>query len=60
VTDLVVDQDLRRQGIGSALLLAAAEWATGMDCQTLFLEMQPKNFPMIRMADKLGFEFLRF
>ena len=57
VTDLVVDKPLRRQGIASALLLAAAEWAANMDSCVLVLEMQPKNHPAIQLAYKLGFEF---
>ena len=48
---------LRRQGIGSALLLAAEEWGSTHDCRRLVLEMQPKNYPAIQMAQKLGFDF---
>jgi ribosomal protein S18 acetylase RimI-like enzyme len=59
-TDLVVDRSLRRQGIGSTLVLAALEWAANMDTHTLVLEMQPKNHPAIMMAHKLGFEFCGF
>jgi GNAT superfamily N-acetyltransferase len=57
VTDLVVERRLRRQGIGSALVLAAREWAKHHDSQNLVLEMQPKNFPMIQLALKYGFYF---
>jgi GNAT superfamily N-acetyltransferase len=57
VADLVVDRELRRNGIGSGLLLAAGEWAASMGCSGLMLEMQPKNYPAIRLASKLGFEF---
>jgi GNAT superfamily N-acetyltransferase len=57
VTDLVVVRRLRRQGIGSALLLAAEEWGSTHDCRRLVLEMQPKNYPAIQMAQKLGFDF---
>jgi ribosomal protein S18 acetylase RimI-like enzyme len=57
VTDLIIQRRLRRKGIGSALVLAALEWAGDMDCQDLVLEMQPKNYPSIKMALKLGFEF---
>jgi ribosomal protein S18 acetylase RimI-like enzyme len=57
VTELVVSRPLRRQGIGSALALAALEWAMHMESQTLVLEMQPKNQPAIQLAFKLGFEF---
>lgn len=57
MTDLVVMRKLRRQGIGSALVLAAQEWAAHHDSRYLVLEMQPKNFPAIRLAHKLGFDF---
>jgi len=60
VTDLVVDRSFRRKGIGSALLIAAMEWANQMESQNLALEMQPKNYPAIQMAQKLGFEFSGF
>jgi GNAT superfamily N-acetyltransferase len=56
-TDLVVLRRLRRQGIGSALVLAAQEWGGDRDCRRLVLEMQPKNHPAIQMAHKLGFDF---
>jgi ribosomal protein S18 acetylase RimI-like enzyme len=57
VTDLVVKRRLRRQGIGSALLLAAQAWGLQHDCRNLALEMQSKNFPAIKLAEKLGFDF---
>jgi GNAT superfamily N-acetyltransferase len=57
VTDLVVSQPLRRQGIGNALLLASLEWASHMESQNLVLEMQTKNYPAIQLALKKGFEF---
>lgn len=56
-TDLAVKRRLRRQGIGSALLLAAQDWGAQHDCRYLVLEMQPKNYPAIQMARKLGFDF---
>lgn len=62
ITDLVVEQRMRRQGIGSALLIAAQEWARhmageGRPVQRIVLEMQPKNAPAISLAFKLGFDF---
>jgi ribosomal protein S18 acetylase RimI-like enzyme len=57
VADLVVDRRLRRQGIGSALVLSAAEWSVAQDSHNLVLEMQPKNYPAIRLSLKLGFQF---
>lgn len=57
VTDLVVLRRVRRQGIGSALVLAAQEWGLQHDSRRIVLEMQPKNYPAIHLAQKLGFDF---
>ena len=57
VFDLIVKKQLRRQGIGSALLFAVQDWATRDRLKRLVLEMQSKNYPAIRFAQKLGFEF---
>ncbi|MEJ2488031.1 MAG: GNAT family N-acetyltransferase [Anaerolineales bacterium] len=57
VTDLVVARRLRRQGIGSTLLKAAAAWLKQDGISQMRLEMQPKNHPAINLATKLGFEF---
>jgi len=56
--DLVVDPGLRRQGIGSALTLAALEWALAQTkSHRLVLGMQTKNFPGINLAQRLGFDY---
>jgi len=61
MTDVVVDARLRRQGIGSALVLAAQDWmAIQPVSQRLILEMQPKNYPAIQFAQMLGFDFCGF
>jgi len=57
VTDLVISRPMRRKGIGSALVLAGMAWGIQHDSYRLVLEMQPKNYPAICMAKKLGFEF---
>jgi ribosomal protein S18 acetylase RimI-like enzyme len=57
ITDLVVRRRLHRQGIGTALVIAAMEWATNHECRSLVAEMQPKNYPAIKLLEKLGFEF---
>ena len=56
VTDLVVLRRQRRQGIGTALLLASQDWALQKKNRRIILEMQPKNFPAISLAQKLGFD----
>ncbi len=57
VTDCVVREDLRRQGIGSALVLAAQEWGAEHGFRKAILETQSKNHPAIQLARKLGYEF---
>lgn len=57
ITDLVVTRRVRRQGVGTTLLLAAEEWAHQFYPNRMVLEMQPKNYPAICLAQKLGFNF---
>jgi len=57
VTDCAVHTAVRRQGIGTALILAAQEWGSENGFRKAILEMQSKNHPAIQMARKLGYEF---
>lgn len=57
VKDLVVTPSLRRQGIGSALVLAAEEVGLHHENRRILLEIQPKNYPALQLARKLGFDF---
>ncbi len=57
VTDLAVATNARRQGIASGLILAGQDWAAQHKNRRIMLEIQSKNFPAIRMAQKMGFEF---
>lgn len=57
VTDCAVREDMRRKGIGTALVLAAQEWAAEKGFRKVILEAQSKNYPAIQMARKLGYEF---
>jgi GNAT superfamily N-acetyltransferase len=57
VDDLAVDRIFRRNGIGSALVLAAQDWCGKKGIHRITLEMQPKNYPAIQFAYKLGFDF---
>jgi ribosomal protein S18 acetylase RimI-like enzyme len=57
VTDMVVSPELRRQGVASSLLTAAQSWVMDRGIQRIILEMQSKNYPYIRLAQKFGYEF---
>lgn len=57
IADLVVHAGRRRQGVGSALLSAAHEWAAARGLRRIVFEMQSKNLPAIRLAQKFGYEF---
>ncbi len=57
VTDLVVHPSMRRQGLGSRLMRAAQDWASERGAQRIILEMQSKNYPAVRMAQSLGYDF---
>lgn len=56
MTDLVIMRKVRRQGIGSALVLAGQDWARHKRCFRMVMEMQPKNYPAICLAQKLGYD----
>jgi GNAT superfamily N-acetyltransferase len=56
VIDLAIAKFLRRQKIGSLLVMTAQDWARRHHSQRLILELQPKNYPAIQMARKLGFD----
>lgn len=57
VTDLVVAPESRRQGAASDLIMATQTWALKRGVRRLILEMQSKNQPCIRLAQKFGYEF---
>jgi ribosomal protein S18 acetylase RimI-like enzyme len=57
ITDLVVGGRHRRQGIGLALLGRGCGWCKEHGLKQVFLEMQSKNYPAIRLAQKMGFSF---
>lgn len=57
ITDLVVETSSRRKGVGRALAAAGQEWAESRSHRRLIFEVQSKNLPAIRLAQKSGFEF---
>ena len=57
IRDLVVESSIRRQGVGTAMVLAAQNWAIKRGNRRLTIEIPPKSYPAIKLAFKLGFEF---
>jgi len=57
ITDLAVEPSLRRTGIASSLMTSALDWASGRALRILMFELQSKNNPALRLAQKFGFEF---
>lgn len=60
ISDLVVSSPIRRQGIASGLMVTSMDLCTNRSFHTLILDVQSKNDPAIRMANKLGFNFCGF
>jgi RimJ/RimL family protein N-acetyltransferase len=52
---MLVDRGWRGQGVGSALLRAAVDWARGQGLHKLCLEVFPHNAAAIAMYRKTGF-----
>jgi GNAT superfamily N-acetyltransferase len=57
VGDMVVDRPRRRQGIGTALLRAAAQWGCKHNLVRLTVEVQTKNYPAIQFCQACGLTF---
>ena len=53
---LMVAHDARRQGVGTALLRAAADWARGAGIRKLELHVFPWNEAAIALYESVGFE----
>ena len=57
VTNMTVERNYRRQGIGTALMRRARQWAWEQGVQALVVETTTKNHPALCFYQKLGFEF---
>lgn len=60
VTDLVVDETFRRQGVATALLLSAQDWLRVNSIYRMLLELPIKNEAAISLAEKLGYVYSGF
>lgn len=57
VTDVVVDEAWRRQGIASCLLLATSQWAQYKAFTRVLIPIQPRNYPAIKLLEKNNYNF---
>lgn len=56
VHDLIVREDTRSRGVGTALVVGAQEWALERGYRRMTIEMQSKNYPAISLVRKMGYE----
>lgn len=56
ITNVAVDPEMRRQGIGAALLSALIENGKQKNLSFFTLEVRVSNTPAIRLYEKMGFE----
>lgn len=54
---LVVEQGVRRQGIGTLLLVAAERWACGSELAAISVALQSRNDPGVQLCQRRGFGF---
>lgn len=60
VHHLVVSRPHRRQGVGTRLVQAAADWARRAGLRLLVLESSTKNYPGLCFCQRLGCSFCGF
>lgn len=56
VWNLLVDEEYRRQGIGTTLMGRAQEFARETDCRAISAETQTTNWPALNFYLKMGFQ----
>ncbi len=57
IQSVVVRPDLRRRGVGSALLRTGLNWAKHNRLQGLCMDVQSRNYPAIQFLQKNGFAY---
>lgn len=56
IWNLLVDEEYRRQGIGTELMRRAEGFATENDCRAIVVETQTTNWPALNFYLKMGFQ----
>ncbi len=57
IQSIVVRPDLRRRGVGSALLRTSLNWAKHNRLQGLCMDVQSRNYPAIQFLHRNGFVY---
>lgn len=57
IQDIVVDAEVRREGVGTRLLKIARRWAYENHAKRLMVEVRTKNYPMINFCAANGLIF---
>ena len=52
---VIVQPDVRGQGIGASLVRAGVDWASAVGAHRMLLEVQPGNEPAVALYRRLGF-----
>ncbi len=60
IHSLVVASDMRKQKVGTQLLLAAMDWAHDQKMRALMASISTKNYPASAFLQKHGFAFCGF
>jgi ribosomal-protein-alanine N-acetyltransferase len=55
ILNLAVHPGIRREGVGTALLLEAVNWANSFDAENAFLEVRESNLPALRFYELHNF-----
>lgn len=56
VCDLVVTPEVRRNGVGATMIAACEDWTAKKRLERVLIEIPMRNFPMISLALKCGYE----
>jgi ribosomal protein S18 acetylase RimI-like enzyme len=60
IPDLMVDNKLRHNGIGTALIMSVEKWARQKKYKKMVIEIQSKNYPASLFVKRCGFQFSGF
>ena len=60
ITNLVVMPEVRQSGIGRTMLAAVEDWGARQGLRRVLLEIPMRNYPMVELALRCGYEICGF